>query len=147
MTCFVIEYLGATADTENPVDAKWLLSYDELRQEIQASDEEFTSSLFTLCVVELRGKMRMLSTSAVREVTRDLLDTTMEQGWFIWVDQYNLSFALYVVCCMSTTFLSSLLIQLINSVHTFLTLPSYSFLYTIMSSLSFFLSSFIRMVH
>ena len=95
ITHFTIEYLGATADTENPVDAKWLLSYDELRQEIQASDEEFTSSLFTLCVVELRGKMRMLSIAAVREVARDLLDTTMEQGWFMWlIIQYIFSFSL-----------------------------------------------------
>jgi hypothetical protein len=77
------EYHGAAseeagADAGDP--SAWL-SYDELRAEVQASDEEFAASLFALGVVELRGKMRLLSKTAVREVTRDLIDTLMERGW------------------------------------------------------------------
>ena len=71
----------AEADAAETDPSAPLLTYSELRAEVQASDEEFAASLFALGVVELRGKMRLLSKTAVREVTRDLIDTLMERGW------------------------------------------------------------------
>ena len=74
---------GSDTGSENQVDASCLLSYDDLRNEIQASDREFSNVLFSLGVVELRGKMRLLSKTAIAETTKQLIYTIIEKGWDI----------------------------------------------------------------
>lgn len=74
---------GGDTGTENLVDASCLLSYDDLRNEIQASDKEFSDILFSLGVVELGGKMRLLSKTAIAETTKQLIYTIIEKGWNI----------------------------------------------------------------
>jgi Sister chromatid cohesion protein Dcc1 len=74
---------GTDTGTENQVDASCLLSYDDLRNEIQASDSEFSDILFSLGVVELSGKMRLLSKTAIAETTKQLIYTIIEKGWDI----------------------------------------------------------------
>lgn len=74
---------GTDTGTENLVDASCLLSYDDLRNEIQASDREFSDILFSLGVVELGGKMRLLSKTAIAETTKQLIYTIIEKGWDI----------------------------------------------------------------
>lgn len=74
---------GTETGTENHVDKSCLLSYDDLRSEIQASDNEFSDILFSLGVVELRGKMRLLSKTAIAETTKQLIYTIIEKGWDI----------------------------------------------------------------
>lgn len=77
------QYNGIEAEIENRFDECRLLSYSELRHQIQASDAEYSIALFKLAVVELHGKMRLLSKVAIRESTRYLLFTIMEQKWNI----------------------------------------------------------------
>ena len=76
------EYDGISEDL-NSDTVPPLLSYDELRCQIQASDEEFESSLFKLAIVKLNGKMRCLSKIAIRETIQKLLLTIMEERWDI----------------------------------------------------------------
>ena len=75
------EYNGIEAEIDNHFDVSRLLSYNELRNQIQASDAEFTAALFKFAVVDLCGKMRLLSKVAIRESTRHLVFTIMEQNW------------------------------------------------------------------
>jgi hypothetical protein len=75
------QYNGTDAEIENLVDKSKLISYDELRDQVQASNVEFTSALFGLGVVELQGKMRVLSKIAIREAVQQLIYTIMENTW------------------------------------------------------------------
>ena len=58
-----------------------LMTKQEMVSKIQASDGELNSALFALGVVEIDGKMRMLSSKVISEVARELLDTVMVNGW------------------------------------------------------------------
>jgi hypothetical protein len=75
------QYNGTEAETENPVDKSKVITYNELRDQVQASNVEFTSALFGLGVVELQGKMRLLSKIAIREAIQQLIYTIMENTW------------------------------------------------------------------
>jgi hypothetical protein len=75
------QYNGTEAETENPVDKSKAITYNELRDQVQASNVEFTSALFGLGVVELQGKMRLLSKIAIREAVQQLIYTIMENTW------------------------------------------------------------------
>ena len=75
------EYNGIDAKSNDNLHDSRLLSYSELRNQIQASDVEFAAALFNFAVVNLRGKMRLLSKVAIRESTRHLVFTIMEQSW------------------------------------------------------------------
>lgn len=69
-----------------------LLSRTEIEERVQASKKELDEAFEKLGVIELKGKMRMVSRSASREVIRCLLDTIMENDWSIHnVDEF--------VCC------------------------------------------------
>jgi Sister chromatid cohesion protein Dcc1 len=74
---------GTETAGENQIDASCLLSYEDLRNEIQASDSEFSDILFSLGVVELGRKMRLLSKTAIAETTKQLIYTIIEKGWDI----------------------------------------------------------------
>lgn len=76
-------YDGIEIEATNSIDQSNLLSYDELRLQIQASDTEFSAALFSLGVVELRGKMRQLSKQAIAETTKQLIYTIIENDWDI----------------------------------------------------------------
>ena len=60
-----------------------LLSRNDLEQYVQASKKELDDAFDKLGVIELQGKMRMISRSASREVIRCVLDTIMENDWSI----------------------------------------------------------------
>ena len=75
------QYNGAEDEQENPPDPSLLLGRAELISRVQASREELQAALRSLGVVELDGKMRLVSKAAVGEVARNLLDTIMENGW------------------------------------------------------------------
>ena len=75
------QYNGADEEAERPLDEQNALTRQQLEERVQASASELRAALQGLGVVELRGKMRMLSRVAVREVSRALLDTVMEHGW------------------------------------------------------------------
>jgi len=69
-----------------------LLSRAEIEERVQASKKELDEAFEKLGVIELKGKMRMISRSASREVIRCVLDTIMENDWSIHnVDEF--------VCC------------------------------------------------
>jgi Sister chromatid cohesion protein Dcc1 len=74
-------YNGNDPEHEKRIDRSLLLSYEQLRATVQTSDTELENALFSLRVVELMGKMRMLSKKAVREVICDLIDTIIENSW------------------------------------------------------------------
>lgn len=57
------------------------ISRQTLRENVQASDKEVNSALKSLGVFELNGNMRLVSTVLLREVTRSLVDTIIENGW------------------------------------------------------------------
>lgn len=75
------QYDGDEAEAEKPVNKKDLFSRAELMQRVQASEEEFNAALQSAGVIEIDGKMRLVSKSAMREVSRALVDTVMENGW------------------------------------------------------------------
>ena len=75
------QYDGAEAEAENPVDPNNLLSLSELQERVQASQEELAAALQSHGVVEMDGKLRIVSRAALREVARGLLDTVIERGW------------------------------------------------------------------
>ena len=77
------QYNGAEDEAENPPAPALLLSRSELLSKVQASRGEVESALHALGVVEMDGKMRLVSKAAVREVARNLLDTIMENGWSV----------------------------------------------------------------
>jgi hypothetical protein len=77
------QYNGTDVERENLVDESKLISYNELRDQVQASNVEFTSALFGLGVVELQGKMRLLSKISIREAVQQLIYTIMENAWDI----------------------------------------------------------------
>jgi hypothetical protein len=77
------QYTGVDDESGKLHDESSFLSYDDLRSQIQASDAEFSSALFSLGVVELKGKMRLISKAAKSETTQQLIYTIIEQGWDI----------------------------------------------------------------
>lgn len=77
------QYNGTDVERESLVDESKLMSYNELRDQVQASNVEFTLALFGLGVVELQGKMRLLSKLAIREAVQQLIYTIMENAWDI----------------------------------------------------------------
>lgn len=77
------QYTGVDDESGKLHDESSFLSYDDLRSQIQASDAEYSSALFSLGVVELGGKMRLISKAAKSETTQQLIYTIIEQGWDI----------------------------------------------------------------
>jgi len=75
------QYDGAEAEAENPVAPSSLLTLSELQERVQASQEELAAALQSHGVVEMDGKLRIVSRAALREVSRNLLDTVIEHGW------------------------------------------------------------------
>ena len=75
------QYDGADAEAENPVAPSSLLTLSELQERVQASQEELAAALQSHGVVEMDGKLRIVSRAALREVSRNLLDTVIEHGW------------------------------------------------------------------
>lgn len=57
------------------------ISRQRLCELVQASDEEVNSALKSTGVFELNGNMRLVSKILLREVTRALVDTIIENGW------------------------------------------------------------------
>jgi len=74
------QYNGSDDDNNNTLN---LLSRNDLEQYVQASKKELDDAFDKLGVIELQGKMRMISRSASREVIRCVLDTIMENDWSI----------------------------------------------------------------
>ena len=70
-----------TYPESNPTVA--LISYDELRSAIGASDHEIDDALNKLNVVHLNGKLRMLSKTQFQQNMRLFLDTVIEKDWDI----------------------------------------------------------------
>lgn len=69
-----------------------LFSRTDLEECVQASKKELDDAFEKLGVIELQGKMRMISRAASREIIRCVLDTIMENDWSIHnVDE--------TVCC------------------------------------------------
>jgi len=77
------QYTGAEDEAEHPPDQSALLTRSELQARVQASRAEVDAALLSLGVVELDGKMRLVSKAAGRAVARNLLDTVMENGWSV----------------------------------------------------------------
>lgn len=76
-------YDGMDCEAMSNIEQSNLLSYNELRCQVQASDTEFSAALFSFGVVELRGKMRQLSKQAIAETTKQLIYTIIENDWDI----------------------------------------------------------------
>ena len=75
------QYTGVDDELAMQNDGSRFLSYEDLRNQVQASDHEFSSALFSLGVVELKGKMRLISKAAKTETIQQLIYTIIEQGW------------------------------------------------------------------
>jgi hypothetical protein len=75
------QYNGLDAEKENCINESKLLSYSELRKQVQASNGEYSKALFAAGVIELKGKMRILSKIAIREAIQQLIYTIMEHTW------------------------------------------------------------------
>lgn len=74
------QYDGVDAEKGSNVSLSDFMTYDELRNQIQASDFEFSAALFAMGVVELQGKMRLLSKNAIKEAIKELIYTIMEHN-------------------------------------------------------------------
>lgn len=59
------------------------LSLDDIERSVQASKKEISAALNALGVVELNGKMRMVSKYASIDITTTILDTIIENNWNI----------------------------------------------------------------
>lgn len=59
------------------------LSFEDIEKCVQASKSEISIALKKLGVVELNGKMRMLSKQATLELTSTIFDTIIENNWKI----------------------------------------------------------------
>ncbi len=75
------EYNGL--EHEASIDTNLLLTPQELRAQIHASDIEYTSAIKSLGVIELNGKMRIINSVVIRELIRYVCDTIMENSWDI----------------------------------------------------------------
>lgn len=75
------EYNGV--DKESEVDTSLLLTSQELREQIQASDFEYFNAIKSLGIIELNGKMRIVNPVVIRELIRYVCDTIMENSWDI----------------------------------------------------------------
>ena len=75
------QYNGAEAEAEAPPSAALLLTRRELETRVQASATELQAALRDAGVLEIAGHMRLVSGVALRETSRNLLDTVMENGW------------------------------------------------------------------
>lgn len=75
------EYNGI--EHEASIDTNLLLTPQELREQIQASDIEYANAIKSLGVVKLNDKMRIINSVVIRELIRYVCDTIMENSWDI----------------------------------------------------------------
>ena len=76
-------YISQKEEVQNPIHQSSLLNHDDIRSLVQASEIEISEALKQLNVVEINGKLILLSKSGILEVIADLFNIIIENNMSI----------------------------------------------------------------